>query len=307
MGAPRSHAPSSGCHSSVKKSARACKKAGIRLTQFLSTIGCDGLGTRDVVSCCAFTGMAASRRPGCCGATVLGRYVRLRPLLGIEQFGPRAGPAARSLPSARTRKRRAGAARSSWSQRRPAGRSGHLPSKTAGRVDPLLLPDAGRHTVADVAAQAGRSADVAFQKQLDRVRGNAAGARSHPRPGHADRRAAVFVEKEVRSLHQRRHDGDLVQPALSRFDGAAGMPSGRRAENLDPAGRSPVRIPPSHSGRRAARPLLVPPAHSRLQQGAGARRGFRRADHRRHRAGQSDAGGPARARFGDPRSGSVES
>ena len=52
--------------------------------------------------------------------------------------------------------------------------------------------------------------------------------------------------------------------------------------------------------------VLVSPAHSRLQQDAGARRRFRRAHHRRHRAGQSVAGRSTRARAGDPRPGPVE-
>ena len=65
-------------------------------------------------------------------------------------------------------------------------------------------------------------------------------------------------------------------------------------EDLDPAAGRAVRVSLSHSRRRATGPLLVSPAHSRLQHAAGAGRGLGRA----HRRGHSSA--PTRAVAGLP-------
>ena len=147
-----------------------------------------------------------------------------------------------------------------------------------------LTPDG--KAVADIAAQARRSARHPISKTISSIYA-ATPAVDPPTLKRRLPRRSALSKKKRRSVQQRRDDAGVDQPALPRPDRAAGLPPGRRAQDLDPARRPAVRISLSHSRRRAARPLLVSPAHSRLQQGAGARRRFRRADRRRHRAGRS--------------------
>ena len=67
------------------------------------------------------------------------------------------------------------------------------------------------------------------------------------------------------------------------------------------------RVPISDPGARTAGPLLVPPAHPRFHDGAGARRRFRRAHHRGARAGEPGPFRNSRASLRDPRPEPVES
>ena len=155
------------------------------------------------------------------------------------------------------------------------------------RLDALLLHRRQRQRIAYSAAASWRPAHSQSEEQAER---------SPPRRCRAERRLyerahahghARRCRDKRGPVQQRLDDGDVHQSAFPRLDHSSGLPPRRRAEHVDPAGRCAIRVPVSDPGERAAGIVLVSPAYPRIQQGAGARRSFRRDHYRRNRARES--------------------